>query len=205
NSSGKSTTDDAAVASTSGLVQPRAPPSVSIKTTLVNQAVDKTAPATSKRSFGAAGAPGRSVNAAHTNPTTPTGTLNKKTQRHPSAVTTAPPTIGPETFAAEITVTLSPRARPTIRRGNTSTSCAVVLVMIAAAPMACVARKAISTVGFGAKPQPRLDAVKMPKPAMYSWRRPRMSASRPNTRISTVLTSMYESRIQLASLGEAWK
>ena len=48
------------------------------------------------------GATRRSVTALHPIAAMPTGTLNEKTQRHPAAATSAPPSDGPTRLATEI-------------------------------------------------------------------------------------------------------
>jgi len=77
--------------------------------------------------------------------------------------------------------------------------------MIAAAPTACRARQIASTSADGANPHSTLAPVKMASPVMYRRRRPTMSATRPNTRIRAVLTSMKDSTIQDAAVASAEK
>jgi hypothetical protein len=90
--------------------------------------------------------------------------LNQNTDRQPSELASAPPTIGPATCAEAAIVTFMPSPTGRMRAGNASVSSAVVFVMIAAAPTACSARSAASAVALGASPHSRLAPVRTASP-----------------------------------------
>ena len=114
----------------------------------------------------------------------PMGTLMRKMDSHGNAVTSMPPTVGPNIMPSETNVETMPSARPRCSVGNASVTMPMLLAMALAAPMPCTARAQMSTGSVVESPQSSEPRVKSATP---SWNRrtlPRASPRRP--KMSTV-------------------
>ena len=105
-----------------------------------------------------------------------TGTLTRKTARHPTVATSRPPRIGPEAAATPNTPAHTPIARAR-RAGSVMT-----LVMVdralgcsMAPPTACTIRNAMRVPSPGATEQATEATANRPSPAANSRRRPNRS------------------------------
>ncbi len=119
---------------------------------------------------------------ASTTATSPTGTLIQKIDRHPTSVTSTPPTTGPRAMEMPTTAAQTPmawaRSRGTVK----------VLVMIDMAtgfsiepPTACTIRKTTSIARSGAALQSAEAVANVTSPVTKVRRRPNRSAVEPDT------------------------
>src|SRR3954468_7183905 len=109
----------------------------------------------------------------------PIGTLMRKIDSHPTDSVSTPPTSGPMATAAPVVAPHTPNAVPRSRPWNVAASSASDVANIAAAPTPCRARASSRNSGELASAQSSDAAVKSPRPAVNSSRRPNRSASDP--------------------------
>src|SRR5262245_57831254 len=174
------------------LVQPASLPRSSPDTIRKSAAENVTSPATSVLR-----APGSrdSCTLSHATATakTPTGTLTKKIQRHPSESVRMPPTSGP---AATARPTVEPQMAIAPARSGPRYSAPInasAVANSAAPPTPCSARAASSVATFVASPQSSEAALKTTTPTTNTSRRPYRSASAPAVRMSAASVMAYAS------------
>jgi hypothetical protein len=126
-------------------------------------------------------------------PSSPTGTLTKKTRRQLIAART-PPTTSPTNWPARKEMPLMPKARPRCSGGKASVRMACEFANRNAPPTPCTRRMKMIQIApagpvNGVRARSSDPTVKMTKPALYMRTRPNMSPRRPNATTSTAVTS----------------
>ncbi|CAM5377421.1 hypothetical protein SANTM175S_07155 [Streptomyces antimycoticus] len=149
------------------------------------------------------------VRTARIRPITATGTLTRKTARHPvpamSAATSTPPRICPATMdrPAVAPYMLSARARrvPLVEEWIVASTWG----SISAAEAPCATRAPTRLQASGASPQASEVSPKAAIPARKSLRRPKVSPSRPPRTSSTAYATPYPATTSSSTAGPAWR
>ncbi len=174
---------------TSGSSQPVSAPFDSASTSPVSPRTNVAFPSrSSPRSFPRPDISCR-TSSAQPEPSSPSGTLNQKTQLHEIS-TSAPPSTGPITSPTAAIIVFVPIASPSSSFGNASVTSAAAFAKRNAAPTPCSTRQRISCVPLPEKPAPSDASENATKPSTYAFFRPKRSDSRPAASTSTVETIM---------------
>ena len=109
--------------------------------------------------------------------TAPGMTLMANSHCQPSASTIVPPRTGPMALLEAMSRACSPRMRPSSRPGNTERRIAGAMLSVAAPPIPCKTRIAVSSSGVFARAQPADVSVEVARPARKTGRYPTRAAS----------------------------
>ena len=132
-------------------------------------------------------------------PKIPSGTLNRKTQRHDHSVS-KPPMTGPIKKPAAPAIWLMPRPNPTRPLRKASVTMAVLFVTNKAPPTPWMRRPRMRSAPWNrgwARPATSEPRTNTANPLLYSRLRPHISARRPTTGVSTVVTRRYPNKTHM--------